>query len=83
MLRNLHEDDAQSFIDVIDEARFIPTHHREIIGINTDTYAFCTLGTTRHTQPFATDPEEVSQIIVQDVWPPHTHSDHHESPRAV
>ena len=64
MLRSLDENDAQSFIDVIDEARSIPARRREILGAKIDTYAFYTPGTTIHTRPSTTDPKEVSQIVV-------------------
>ena len=40
-IRRLLGDDVQAFVDVMDEARFASTHHREPVLIETDTDIFC------------------------------------------
>ena len=59
MVRGLHEDDAQSFIDVIDEARSTHPRHSEIRGNQIDTFIFWTPGTIEYTRSFTTDPKEM------------------------
>jgi len=61
MVRGLQEDDAQSFVDVIDEARSSSIRHDKIPGIKIDdTFTFCTLGTVKLTRSFTTDPKKMS-----------------------
>jgi len=81
MVRGLREDDAQSFIDVVDEVRSVPVHHTELRFVDIDVSVFSLPGTTGHARSFATDPKEVSQIVVPDVWTSRTCSNHHEDPR--
>ena len=58
-VRGLHEDDAQSFIDVIDEARSTPACHKEISGNEIDTFIFWTPGTIKHARSSTTHPKEM------------------------
>jgi len=79
IVRGLNEDDAQSFVDVIDEARF----HSEIQGFEVDIYTLCTPGTIGYARPFTADPKKVYQIAVQDMWPSRAPSNRHEGARTV
>ena len=65
----LQGDDAQNFIDVIDQVRFTFTRllKNQSITIGIDT--FYQLGSW-HAQPFAEDPRKVSQVVVQVMCPP-------------
>ena len=83
IVRGLHEDDAQSFIDVIDEARYTLARRKEIRGNEIDTFIFWTPGTIKHTRSFTTDPKEMPQIVVQGVWSARAPSDCHEGHRPV
>jgi len=69
--RRLLGDDAQVFVDVIDEAR--STTPCEYVLIETDIDMFYQPGAGQ-TRPFATGPRELSQIVVQNVRPPCTPS---------
>jgi hypothetical protein len=50
--------------------------------IESDIDTFRRLGTGRG-RSFAVDTEEMSQIIIQDVWPPRTSSENLDDPRAM
>ena len=67
ILGNLCGDNAQSFIDVIDEvsARILHTGGTDWL-IHTQTSASCRLGVR---QPRITAPQEVSTNFAQDMWP--------------
>ena len=45
IIRSLSGDNAQTFVDVIDEARCTFGHHRDTRLIDVDIYTFCRLGT--------------------------------------
>ena len=80
-IRCLTGDDAQTFVDVIDEVRSTPTHHCEsMIEIDIDT--FCRLGTGK-ARSSAMDPKDMSQIVVQDMWPPRAPSEGPEDPHLL
>jgi len=63
----LCRDDAQTFIDVIDEVRLAFARRRDIPLIELDIHTFHRIGAGQR-QSFAPNQEEVPQIIVQDVW---------------
>jgi len=65
----LCRDDAQTFIDVIDEVRLAFARRCDIPLIELDMHTFHRIGAGQR-QSFAPDQEEVPQIIVQDVWSP-------------
>ena len=71
MIRYLHGDDIQIFIDVIDEVRSPLVSRREIWLIE-DT--FHRLG-TGHPRPFAKDPNQVYRNFAQDLRSQYTHSE--------
>ena len=75
-IRGLLGADAQSFIDVIDEAR---STFFAIVNLLIEIDAFCRLGTGQG-RPFAMGPKEMSKIIVQNVWPPRIPSEGLEGP---
>ena len=66
MVRSLRGDDAQTFIDVMNEVPFCTLSSSQTMidrfGIGT----FCRLG-TRRVRAFTTDPKEVHQTPVQDL----------------
>ena len=68
-IRCLLRDDAQTFIDAIDKARPTLPHRR--VSVDPNCHTLYQLG-TRWTRPFSMGPKEMSQIVVQDVWPPGT-----------
>lgn len=78
MIRCLLEDDAQTFVDVIDEARL---HALVIVNIlaeiDIDTSRRLGTGSPRHP---TTDPKEMPEIVVQDVRPPRTSPEGLEDP---
>ena len=62
--RRLPKDDAQTFINVIDEARRASIYLFYRIGV--DTFR---LPGTRYARSFTVGSETVSQTAVQDLWP--------------
>ena len=65
-IRRLCGDDAQTFIDVVDEVHSVPSSFHEIRLIEIDIGAFCRLG-AGYTRPFTTDPKEIFKVVVRDV----------------
>ena len=63
MIRCLPGDDAQTFIDVMDEARSTFTHYRE-----TDADVFWQPG-TGFTRSLTAGSKEAPQVVIQDMWP--------------
>ena len=74
MVRCLCGDDAQTFIDVVDEVRSVFSPHRRVLLVEIDIGTFCRPG-IRQARSFVTDPKEMSQIVVQDVRPLRTSSE--------
>ena len=79
IVRSLSGDNAQTFVDVIDEARSTFGRHRDTRLIDVGIYTFCRLG-TGWDRPFVTDPKEMPQIVIQGVSPPRTSSESLEDP---
>ena len=71
MVRQLSGDDAQTFIDVIDEVTFYKIPRSEDRPVHFDSHYCISLDAGR---PRTTDPKEMSRIVVQDVWPPRASS---------
>jgi len=71
-IRCLPGDDAQTFVDVIDEARSTFTRYHK-----TNIDVFRQLG-TGFTRSLLVDSKEMPEAIVQDMWPTRTSSEHFE-----
>ena len=78
-VHSLQGDDAQIFVDVMNEARYTFAYRRES---ETDTNTFYRPG-ARLARSSATNPGEMSQIVIQDVRSPRASSEGHEGPRSV
>ena len=69
-VRCLTKEDAQTFIDAIDEVRYTSTHSRGFV---------CLVVThqpgTRYARPFIMVPKPMSEATLQDLWPPRTSSE--------
>jgi hypothetical protein len=61
-IRCLLRDDAQTFVDVIDEARSASVRRRSLL-IEIEIHAFHRSG-AGHARPFAMGPTEMSQVVV-------------------
>ena len=65
-IRRLCGDDAQTFINVVDEVHSVPFSFYEIRLIEIDIGAFCRLG-VGWARPFTMDPKEIFKVVVWDV----------------
>lgn len=80
-IRSLLGDDAQIFIDVMNEVYTAPLIIANPLT-GTDIGTLCRLGSGQ-ARSFVTDPGEMSQIVVQDVWPPRAPSKRLEDPHLL
>ena len=80
-IRCLLGNDAQTFIDVIDEACPIFFTIADLL-IRIEIGAFCWLA-TRYARSFAIGTKQGSQIVVQGLWPPQTSSESFEDPHLL
>ena len=71
-IRSLSREDAQTFIDVVNEARCTLIHRGSVYP--TKPALTFRLSGTRYARSFAVGPKPVSKAAVQDVWSPRTSS---------
>lgn len=67
-IHDLKEEDAQSFIDVIDEVHSTTARPVQITEIDVSAWIFHQSGASGHDQPFTVCPKEMPQTAVQHLW---------------